>query len=65
MILALILQYMLSTITGGYVLDMNIKMSFSNVVSSFFITMGATLVTSIPFFVYLTRIQPVEMLREE
>lgn len=65
MVIALILQYMLSTITDGYVLDMNIKMSFSNVVSSFFITMGATLVTSIPFFVYLTRIQPVEMLREE
>lgn len=65
MIMSLILQYILSITTGGYILDMNIKMNFINIISSFFITIGTTLVTSIPFLVYLTKIQPVEMLREE
>lgn len=65
MIISLVLQYTLATISGGYILDMNMKMNFTNIISSLFITLGATLVTSIPFLIYLTKIQPVEMLREE
>lgn len=65
MIISLVLQYTLATISGGYILNMNMKMNFTNIISSLFITLGATLVTSIPFLIYLTKIQPIEMLREE
>lgn len=65
MFTAILSQFIISFLTGGYVLDMNIKMSFINIIASFVITIGTTLITSIPFLIYLMKVQPVEMLREE
>lgn len=65
MIISISSQYIISSFTGGYILDMNIKMTSTNIVASFVIIIGTTLITSIPFLIYLMKIQPVEMLKGE
>lgn len=65
MVIAIFIQGILAFANNGYILDMCIKLNFINIISSFIVTIGTTLITSIPFLIYLFKIQPVKMLRED
>ncbi|MGL5649852.1 MAG: hypothetical protein ACRDDY_18635, partial [Clostridium sp.] len=65
MIFSILIQLLLSFLTGGYLLDMNIKITAVNLIGAIIVTLISTLVTTIPFLIYLMKISPVEMLREE
>ncbi|MGL5153278.1 MAG: ABC transporter permease [Clostridium sp.] len=63
MVLAVFIQGILSIIFNGYILNIKISLSATNFYSSILVTLGMTLITTIPFMFYISRIQPIEETR--
>lgn len=64
-IISLISQGVLSLISGGYIYNIPIKISYYNIISIFGTAIVVLLITLIPFLYYLSKIQPNEILRGE
>lgn len=64
-VLAIIMQWIISIIFKGVFLNMDIRIRFNNIAYSFVLSIGVAFLTSIPALKYISEIQPTEMLRGE
>lgn len=64
-LIAVILQIAISNIFNGVFLNLDIRPRVDNIIYSFVLSIGVSLIATIPAFSYISKIQPVEMLRED
>ena len=65
LILALIIQFLIAIVTGGNIGTVDLRLKIEAIRNSFMISMITAFSVSLPSLKYISKIQPVEMLKEE
>lgn len=64
-LLALLIQYILTILTGGYIGNIDLRLNIEVCIKSFVIAVITALSVSLPSLKYISKVQPAEMLKEE
>lgn len=64
-LLALITQYFICLFTDGYIYNVSIKLTANNFIYSSVVAILTAFMASIPSLMYLQKVQPVDLLRED
>lgn len=64
-LIALLVQAMLQYFTGGYISNISIRLNMNNFIYSIILAIVTAFVSSVPSLIYLQKVQPIEILREE
>lgn len=65
LILALAIQNILVLSTSGFIESMDLRPNIISFITSFIVAVVVSLATTIPSFMYISKIQPAEMLKED
>lgn len=63
--LAILMQLGISTVTNGVLFNLDIRLGFNNCFLSILVGVIVSLIVSLPALRYISKVQPIEMLREE
>ena len=64
-IISVILQIVIDLLCKGVFYNLDIRLSFSNIIASFIFSFGVTFISSLPAIFYIQQIKPVSMLKGE
>lgn len=65
MLLSMLIQWILSLVTGGYIFNIDLRLHFNNVIYSFILAIVTAFGSALPAFKYLVKVQPANILRED
>ncbi|MGG7178286.1 ABC transporter permease [Clostridium paraputrificum] len=61
---SLVIQFIIGQVFKGMFLNLDIRLSLSNIFISLIASVGVSLISSIPALVYINKVQPIEILKE-
>ncbi|MGL4109842.1 FtsX-like permease family protein [Clostridium sp. LP20] len=65
LILALGIQYILAINTNGFISTVDVRLHKGNFISSFMLAIFSAFIVTLPSLKFISKVQPIEMLREE
>lgn len=64
-IASMLIQLTLTLLTNGYIYGINISLHLNNILYAFIVAITIAYASALPSFIYLTKIEPTKLLREE